>query len=152
MSIGAYLGDERAWRDPVRRLGDVHLRISLARLPLAGDGANLGHSIVDSLRDISALCGLTTDGSVVAAFIGPRPGYGPSGDETMAERIRVRFERALEAARASDLADALDLTIAHCWSDEIYDVPSLALDLADTAATFERPYARTSSPFPSLPY
>jgi hypothetical protein len=118
----------------LRRLADLHLRISLARLPLAGlsgETAALGRGIVDNLRDPGALAGQMPDGSVVAVFVGPRSGTSPVGDEEMSGRITGRFDAALRATGAdrTDLID--DLAVVHCWSDEIFDVASLALDLAN---------------------
>jgi hypothetical protein len=120
----------------LQRLGDLHLRISLARLPLdeqGGQPAGLGQSIVDNLQDPCALAGIMPDGSVVAAFLGPRGGYGV-GDDDMAARIRRRFERALRLAGTERTGGSLaNLTVAHCWSDEIFDVSSLVLDHASAA-------------------
>jgi hypothetical protein len=83
---------------------------------------------VDSLHDPCALVGLMPDGSVVAAFLGPRGGVG---DDKITERIGRRFERALRAAGIEHVRESLaSLTVAHCWSDEIFDVPSLVLDHA----------------------
>jgi len=155
MQATVYLFDDLAWRkrarwsrpsDPgdgdqfvcqlerlLKRLGDLHLRISLARLPLGeagGEAVRIGQQIVDNLQDPCALVGTMPDGSVVAAFLGPRGGDGIADDE-MAVRIRRRFERALRLASAERMMGALsNLTVAHCWSDEIFDVPSLALDHA----------------------
>lgn len=158
MQATVYLFDDLTWRkrarwsrptdpctvDPfvgqlerlLRRLGDLHLRISLARLPLGeqgGETARVGQSIVDNLQDPCALVGMMPDGSVVAAFLGPRGGDGV-GDDEMTDRIHGRFERALRLASADRIADSLaNLTVAHCWSDEIFDVPSLVLDHASVA-------------------
>lgn len=116
----------------LQRLSDLHLRISLARLPLgehAPAAARLGETIVGNLQDPCALVGMMPDASVVAAFLGPRGGGGAVGDGEMTARILWRFERALPAA--ADRAGLLSgLTVAHCWSDEIFDVPSLVLELA----------------------
>ena len=156
MQATVYLFDDLTWRkrarwsrpsDPcnvdqfvwqlerlLKRLGDLHLRISLARLPLEGEGSEtprLGQAIVDNLQDPCAIIGTMPDGSVVAAFLGPR---GHASDDEMAARIRRRFERALRLARAERMTDILaNLTVANCWSDEIFDVPSLVLDHASAA-------------------
>jgi hypothetical protein len=158
MQATVYLFDDLTWRkraggsrptDPrtsdsfagqleqlLRRLGDLHLRISLARLPLDEQGAEaarVGQSIVDNLQDPCALAGIMPDGSVVAAFLGPRGGDG-IGDDDMAGRIRRRFERALRLASAGRTEDSLaTLTVTHCWSDEVFDVSSLVLDHASAA-------------------
>jgi hypothetical protein len=156
MQATVYLFDDLTWRkrarwsrpsDPcnvdqfvwqlerlLKRLGDLHLRISLARLPLEGEGSatlRLGQAIVDNLQDPCAVIGTMPDGSVVAAFLGPR---GRASDDEMAARIHRRFERALRLARAERMTDILaNLTVANCWSDEIFDVPSLVLDHASAA-------------------
>jgi hypothetical protein len=117
----------------LRRLGDLHLRISLARLPLrehAGERARIGQVVVDNLDDPCALAGLMPDGSVVAAFLGPRGADAGVGDEEMGRRIARRFERALGIALHGRKSSAAGLAVAHCWSDEIFDVPSLILELA----------------------
>jgi hypothetical protein len=154
MQATVYLFDDLAWRkrarwsrptDPhdleqfvcqletlLKRLGDLHLRISLARLPVGERGAEtmkLGQAIVDNLQDPCALVGLMPDGSVVAAFLGPRANDSAVADEEMTARIGRRFERALRLANA-DRSGLPGLTVAHCWSDEIFDVPSLVLELA----------------------
>jgi hypothetical protein len=154
MQATVYLFDDLAWRkrarwsrptDPhdldqfvcqletlLKRLGDLHLRISLARLPVGEWGAEttrLGQAIVDNLQDPCALVGLMPDGSVVAAFLGPRANDSAVADEDMTARIGRRFERALRLANA-DRSGLPGLTVAHCWSDEIFDVPSLVLELA----------------------
>ena len=149
MQATVYLFDDLAWRkrarwsrpsDPhdldqfvcqletlLKRLGDLHLRISLARLPL--ETARLGQAIVDNLQDPCALVGLMPDGSVVAAFLGPRDTISAVADEEMTARITRRFERALRLANI-DRPGSAGLTVAHCWSDEIFDVSSLVLELA----------------------
>jgi len=152
MQATVYLFDDLAWRkrarwsrpiDPqdldqfvcqletlLKRLGDLHLRISLARLPLgSGETARLGQAIVDNLQDPCALVGLMPDGSVVAAFLGPRDTVSPVADDEMTARITRRFERALRLANV-DRNGPPGLTVAHCWSDEIFDVSSLVLELA----------------------
>lgn len=117
----------------LRRLGDLHLRISLVRLPIRacipGRGQP-GQSIVRNLQDPCALAGTLPDGSVVAAFLGPRGQNVVTADEAMATRIRRRFERALRAAEIDTSTLLPHLTVAHCWSDEVFDVPSLVLELA----------------------
>lgn len=66
------------------RLGDLHLRISLARLPICGPEPKIGRlaqAVVGGLQDPCALIGTMPDGSVVAAFLGPRGDDGTCGDE-----------------------------------------------------------------------
>jgi len=155
MQATVYLFDDLAWRkrarwsrptDPhdldqfvwqletlLKRLGDLHLRISLARLPLGELGVEAGRAgsaIVANLQDPCALVGLMPDGSVVAAFLGPRANDSAVADEEMAARISRRFERALRLAENERPGLLAGLTVAHCWSDEIFDVPSLVLELA----------------------
>jgi hypothetical protein len=155
MQATVYLFDDLAWRkrarwsrpsDPhdldqfvcqletlLKRLGDLHLRISLARLPVGEAGAEatrLGQAIVDNLQDPCALVGLMPDGSVVSAFLGPRASDSAVADEEMTARISRRFERALRLAKIDRDGLSNGLTVAHCWSDEIFDVPSLVLELA----------------------
>jgi len=155
MQATVYLFDDLAWRkrarwsrpvDPhdldqfvcqletlLKRLGDLHLRISLARLPLGERGVEatrLGQAIIDNLQDPCALVGLMPDGSVVAAFLGPRASDSAVADDEMTQRISRRFERALRLAKTDRNGPPSDLAVAHCWSDEIFDVPSLVLELA----------------------
>jgi hypothetical protein len=157
MQATVYLFDDLAWRkrarwsrpsDPhdldqfvcqletlLKRLGDLHLRISLARLPVGERGAEatrLGQAIVDKLQDPCALVGLMPDGSVVAAFLGPRANDSAVADEEMTARISRRFERAVRLAKIDRDTPSAGLTVAHCWSDEIFDVPSLVLELASS--------------------
>jgi hypothetical protein len=153
MQATVYLFDDLAWRKRARwsrpaepgnvdefvcqlerllkRLGDLHLRISLARLPVGEQGSDatpIGQAIVDNLQDPGALAGIMPDGSVVAAFLGPRD---CAGDDEMADRIRRRFERALRLSGTDGVASSLArLALVHCWSDEIFDVSSLVLEYA----------------------
>lgn len=107
----------------LERLGGFRLRISLARLPG-------GQAIVGKLRDPCAVVGTMPDGSIVAAFLGPR-GDSMAADAEMTNRIHRRFRRALRKTEAAFKANALDdLTVAHCWSDEVFDLSSLVLDTA----------------------
>jgi hypothetical protein len=131
----------------LHRLGDLHLRISLARLPLTAlgdDVAPIAEAIVENLRDPCVLGGVAADGSVVAAFLGPRGDTGTAGDREVTARIGRQFVAALHAVGVEKLALLSNLTVAHCWSDESYDVPSLVLDLASerarprATAVFER--------------
>lgn len=117
----------------LRQLGDLHLRISLVRLPSRDSvlaTGEVGPSIVRNLQDPCALVGAMPDGSVVAAFIGPRSQDVVTADEAMTARIRRRFERALRALDLEPGRLLPHLTVAHCWSDEVFDVPSLVLELA----------------------
>ena len=74
------------------------------------------------------------DGSVVAAFLGPRGGDNTVGDAETTARIRRRFRRALRMTETEFAAAAPgDLTVVHCWSDEVFDVSSPILDHASNA-------------------
>ena len=53
----------------------------------------------------------------------------------MTARISLRFERALRLAKTDRGGLLAGLTVAHCWSDEIFDVPSLVLELASVHGT-----------------
>ncbi|MGE4229671.1 MAG: hypothetical protein AB7E71_15080 [Dongiaceae bacterium] len=121
----------------LKRLGDFHLRISLARLSLdrhGNEAVSTGQTIAEGLQDPCAIAGTMPDGSVVAAFLGPRVGDYTVGDSEMTARIRRRFRQALRMTEAEFMAHALsDLTVAHCWSDEVFDVSSLVLDHASNA-------------------
>ncbi len=94
------------------------------------EATRLGQAIVDNLQDPCALVGLMPDGSVVAAFLGPRANDSAVADEEMTARISRRFERAVRLAKIDRNSPSAGLTVAHCWSDEIFDVPSLVLELA----------------------
>ncbi len=121
----------------LKRLGDFHLRISLARLSLdrhGNEAVSKGQMILEGLQDPCAIAGTLPDGSIVAAFLGPRGADNTVGDSETTARIRQRFRRALRMTETEFTADALDdLTVAHCWSDEVFDVSSLVLDHASNA-------------------
>jgi len=115
----------------LRRLADLHLRVSLARLDrevISGRGETPTQQIVDGLYDPSSIVGVGGDGSIVAAFLGPRDQDG-SGDQAIAARIERLFTGALAAAGIDEMRVRQNLTIVHGWTDEIHDVPGLALAL-----------------------
>jgi hypothetical protein len=116
----------------LRRLADLHLRVSLARLDrevIPGSGDTPTQQIVDGLYDPSSIVGVGGDGSIVAAFLGPREQEGTSGDQAVAARIERLFTGALAAAGIDEGHVRQNLTIVHGWTDEIHDVPGLALAL-----------------------
>ena len=112
----------------LRRLGDVHLRISVARLA-PDDGhrndALMVEAIADNLLDPCAMSGVMPDGSVVAAFLGPRSDSGTVGDEETARRIRRQFQRAVGVAANYGAPGPQRLVIIHGWTDQIRDLPAL---------------------------
>ena len=84
----------------LKRLGDFHLRISLARLSLdrhGNEAVSKGQMILEGLQDPCAIAGTMTDGSIVAAFLGPRGADNTVGDSETTARIRQRFRRALRS-------------------------------------------------------
>lgn len=120
----------------LRRLGDVHLRISLARLSLhelRGDGMLLSQAIADNLLDPCAMAGVMPDGSVVAAFLGPRSNTGGAGDDEITRRIHQRFWRAIGAVANQNSLRPTGLAIVHGWTDELRDLPTMAHELTAAA-------------------
>jgi len=116
----------------LRRLADLHLRVSLARLDrevISSGSDTPTQQIVDGLYDPSSIVGVGGDGSIVAAFLGPREHEGASGDQAITTRIERLFTGALAAAGIDALRVRQNLTIVHGWTDEIHDVPGLALAL-----------------------
>src|SRR5262245_53289740 len=117
----------------LRRLADLHLRVSLARLDsevISDREDQPTQQIVDGLYDPSSIVGVGGDGSIVAAFLGPRDlDGGLSGDQAVAARIERLFTGALAAAGVDETRVRQNLTIVHGWTDEIHDVPGLALAL-----------------------
>jgi hypothetical protein len=113
----------------LRRLADLHLRVSLARLDrevISGRNDAPTQQIVDGLYDPGSIVGVGGDGSIVAAFLGPRE---QEGDQAVAARIERLFTGALAAAGIDESHVRQNLTIVHGWTDEIHDVPGLALAL-----------------------
>ncbi|MGH6933565.1 MAG: hypothetical protein ACREEE_14155 [Dongiaceae bacterium] len=116
----------------LRRLGEVHLRISLARLSIEGadrQGLQLAQAIAENLLDPCAMAGSMPDGSVVAAFLGPRSGAGVAGDDEIARRIRRRFQRAMSAVAVQATLGPSRLAIVHGWTDEICDPAAVTHEL-----------------------
>lgn len=115
----------------LRRLSVTRMRISLARLTLPESCLDRAAALAEAVDDPCALVGAMPDGSIVAAFLGPRP-YGSAGDRSAAARILGQIS---DAARRIGL-DGLDdptlkarLAFVHRWTDEIIDVPSTLTDL-----------------------
>jgi len=133
----------------LRRLADLHLRVSLARLDrevISGGGETPTQQIVDGLYDPSSIVSVGGDGSIVAAFLGPRELEGSSGDQVVAARIERLFTGALAAAGVDEVRVRQNLTIVHGWTDEIHDVPGLALALERQRRGRKRPSEAPTSP------
>lgn len=116
----------------LRRLGDIHLRISLAQLSsqaMGGDGMSLGQAIADNLLDPCAMAGVMPDGSVVAAFLGPRADAGLAGDDEIGRRIRRRFQQAIGMVANQNNLDPSRLAIVHGWTDELCDLSTMTHEL-----------------------
>jgi hypothetical protein len=130
----------------LRRLADLHLRVSLARLDsevISDRDDQPTQQIVDGLYDPSSIVGVGGDGSIVAAFLGPREHEGKSGDQAVATRIERLFTGALAAAGVDETRVRQNLTIVHGWTDEIHDVPGLALALERQRRGRKRPAEAT---------
>src|SRR5262245_19226234 len=130
----------------IRRLADLHLRVSLARLDsevISDREDQPTQQIVDGLYDLSSIVGVGGDGSIVAAFLGPREHEGKSGDQAVADRIERLFTGALAAAGVDETLVRQNLTIVHGWTDEIHDVPGLALALERQRRGRKRPVEAT---------
>jgi hypothetical protein len=108
---------------------DAQLRRLADREVISGRGDTPTQQIVDGLYDPSSIVGVGGDGSIVAAFLGPRDQEGSSGDQAIAARIERLFTGALAAAGIDEMRVRQNLTIVHGWTDEIHDVPGLALAL-----------------------
>lgn len=133
----------------LRRLADLHLRVSLARLDrevISAHGEAPTQQIVDGLYDPSSIVGVVGDGSIVAAFLGPRDQEGSSGDQAVAARIERLFTGALAAAGVDEMKVRQNLTIVHGWTDEIHDVPGLALALERQRSSRKRPAEAQNRP------
>jgi hypothetical protein len=130
----------------LRRLADLHLRVSLARLDReVAAGAGL-QQVVDGLYDPSSIVGVGGDGSIVAAFLGPRQSEDAQGDRAAAARIERLFAEALAAAGIERSRLRQNLTIVHGWTDEIHDVPGLALALERQRKALGRKDAGSRAP------
>jgi hypothetical protein len=133
----------------LRRLADLHLRVSLARLDrevISTHSSAPTQQIVDGLYDPSSIVGVGGDGSIVAAFLGPREQEGSSGDQMVAAHIERLFTGALAAAGVDEMQVRQNLTIVHGWTDEIHDVPGLALALERQRRGRKRPTEAANPP------
>jgi hypothetical protein len=112
------------------RLRAARVRITFARIELrtgGGAGRRAAERIAEELDDAFGLAGMMPDGSVLAAFFGPRQ-PGGTGDREQSQAIVRRLEEVLrDAAGVRAAADATVFMI-HRWTDEIGDVPTLMLE------------------------
>lgn len=119
------------------RLSTAHVRITFVRLELRMEESANRHAaerIADELDDSYGLAGMLADGSVMAAFFGPRE-PGSSGDRQQSQAILRRIEEILQSTVAPhQIADATVFLI-HRWTDEISDMHSLMLDAQSGART-----------------
>jgi hypothetical protein len=116
----------------LRRLGDLRLRISMARLSVGHAGAPefwASRNIADNILDPCAMVGVMPDYCIVAAFLGPRFDAGSGGDREMTRRIRGRFLQALAAGGQPHGASMYRLAIVHGWTDQIRDLPAMTHEL-----------------------
>ena len=84
----------------LRRLSAAHVRISLVRLVLPAHVAGAEQAaarIAQDLDDAYGMAGVMWDGSVVAAFFGPRQA-GAAGDRQQTRAILRRLRQALRNA------------------------------------------------------
>lgn len=115
----------------LRRLAVAHVRISLARIVLPEDvGGRVAERLAEELDDSYGLAGMLADGSVMAAFFGPRE-PGAAGDRAQTRAIIDRLEQMLRDVGAGDstaAAGGAQVFLIHRWTDEIGDVSSLMID------------------------
>ncbi len=87
----------------------------------------MAEAITEALDDSFGLAGMLGDGSVLAAFFGPRqPGAG--GDRQQAQAILRRLRLLLQDAGLEREAAGASVFLAHRWTDEIDDLSSLMLE------------------------
>jgi len=124
---GSFLG-QLDWM--LGRLSTAHVRITFVRLELRMEetaNRRAAERIAEELDDSYGLAGMLADGSVMAAFFGPRE-PGSSGDRQQSQAILRRIEDILQSTVGPrHLADATVFLI-HRWTDEISDMHSLMLD------------------------
>ena len=112
------------------RLSTAHVRITFVRLELRMEETANRHAaerIAEELDDSYGLAGMLADGSVMAAFFGPRE-PGSFGDRQQSQAILRRVEEILQSTVGPRrMADATVFLI-HRWTDEISDMHSLMLD------------------------
>lgn len=130
----------------LRRLNSAHIRISLVRLvlPVHVAGAEqIAANIAQDLDDSYGMAGVMWDGSVVAAFFGPRQA-GTAGDRQQTWAILRRLRQALRKAGVERSSGA-SISLIHRWTDEIDDVPSLMLESVSTPRTEIAPLDLTAA-------
>ena len=118
----------------LRRLSAAHVRISLVRLVLPAHVAGAEQAaarIAQDLDDAYGMAGVMWDGSVVAAFFGPRQA-GAAGDRQQTRAILRRLRQALRNAGIERSAPGASVSLLHRWTDEIADVSSLMLESVST--------------------
>lgn len=118
----------------LRRLSTSHVRISLVRLVLPAHipgSEQLAARIAQDLDDAYGMAGVMWDGSVVAAFFGPRQ-TGAVGDRQQSGAILRRLRQALRDARLDRQAAGAAVSLIHRWTDEIADVSTLMLESVST--------------------
>lgn len=115
----------------LRRLSVAHVRISLARIVLPEDiRGRVAERLAEELDDSYGLAGMLADGSVMAAFFGPRE-PGAAGDRAQTRAIIDRLSQMLREVGAEETAVAAggaQVFLIHRWTDEIGDVSSLMID------------------------
>lgn len=114
------------------RLSAAHVRITLVRvvLPAEMTGSQAAARLAEELDDSYGLAGMLADGSVMAAFFGPRQ-PGAAGDRQQTRAIIERLGQVLrEIGLGRDLGGegGANAFLIHRWTDEIGDVSSLMLD------------------------
>lgn len=115
------------------RLSAAHVRITLVRVVLPNDVASsrVAERLAEELDDSYGLAGMLADGTVMAAFFGPRQ-PGAAGDRQQTRAIVDRLGQVLrEIGIAPDAARdtrGASVFMIHRWTDEVGDVSSLMLD------------------------
>lgn len=131
----------------LRRLGAAHVRISLVRLVLPAHITGTEQAaarIAQGLDDSAGMAGVMWDGSIVAAFFGPRQA-GPAGDRQETRAILRRLRHALRDAGIDRSAMGASVSLIHRWTDEISDVSSLMLESVSTPRTEIAPLDLTAA-------
>lgn len=131
----------------LRCLSTSHIRISLVRLVLPAHlhGAEQAAAeIAQDLDDAYGMAGVMWDGSIVAAFFGPRQA-GPAGDRQQTRTILRRLRKALRDAGVERSALGASVSLLHRWTDEISDVSTLMLESVSTPRTEIAPLERTAA-------
>lgn len=111
------------------RLRTAHVRITFVRIELRMGGSGetrAARRIAEELDDAYGLAGMLADGSVMAAFFGPRQ-PGGSGDRQQSKAILDRLEQVLRDVVGDRAAAGATVFLIHRWTDEIADMPTLML-------------------------